>query len=514
MLKRMSLNRSEGTLPLACKSLAIPVFFAQLIPLLIAARYRLIDGDEGFYLMASRSVFEGKIPYRDFFFTQMPLVPYLYGLWLQITGRSWISARVFSATLAALLGAAIFAFVCAETRRWASGLIAAFLFVSSTLVLGWFTIVKTFPLSGIFLMSAFLLSRPSAPALALAIGGFSLGLAADVRSYLAGLIPLFLWWILRDPIREFRLKTSLYFLLGFAVAVLPNLYFVILDPAAYFFGNLGFHSIRSDSGMIGNIPQKLYVLAQLCFTGGPGNGLQMTMLIIFIVWLTAHAGIGNAGSRRAIQLAAALGVISLLPTPSYIQYFCLCLPFMIVAAVCRASQLLDRIESVPTRRWAAAGGVVLSLLFAAASTGDYRRFTRTGEGLNGIRGLERAQNWNIDNVRAVSHAIDELTVPGECVVSLWPGYIFESAASPFPGLENNTGRDRVDALKPGDAARYHIVSKDRIGNEIAHHNSRIIVIGNQESMFVEAGPYNEMLIRAGYTVVRKIGDTSIWQAPR
>ena len=103
----------------------------------------------------------------------------------------------------------------------------------------------------------------------------------------------------------------------------------------------------------------------------------MILLIVFIVWMTVRAGIGNAGPRRALQLAAALGVISLLPTPSYIQYFCLCVPFMIIAAVCRASQLLDGMKSVPTRRWAAAGGIALALLFAAASTGDYRRFTNT-----------------------------------------------------------------------------------------------------------------------------------------
>jgi hypothetical protein len=508
----MTSNQVARTLPRACKRLVIPVLLAQLIPLLLAARYRLIDGDEGFYLMAARSVFEGKIPYRDFFFTQMPLVPYIYGLWFQITGRSWLSARAFSAALAALLGAAIFAYVSTETRRWASGLVASFLFVSSTLVLGWFTIVKTFPLSGVFLMAAFLLIESTAPA-ALAIGGFSLGLAADVRLYLAGLVPLFLWWIVRESRREVRLKVSIYFLAGFAVAVLPNVYFLLSDPGAYYFDNLGFHSIRSDSGMVGNLPQKLYVLAQLCFTGGAGNGLQMILLIIFIVWMIVRAGIGNGGPRRALQLAAALGVISLLPTPSYIQYFCLCVPFMIIAAVCRASQLLDGINSVPTRRWAAAGGIALALLFAAASTGDYRRFTNTGEGLNGIHPQERAPNWKIDAVRAVSRAIDELAVPGEPVMSLWPGYIFESKASPFPGLENNTGRDRVDALKPGDAARYHILSKERIGIEIASHNPRIVVIGNQESMFVQAGPYTDMLSRAGYMVVRKIGDTSVWQAP-
>ena len=66
--------------PRACKRLLIPVFLVQLIPFLTVARHRLIDGDEGFYLMASRLVFEHRVPYRDFFFTQTPLLPFVYGL--------------------------------------------------------------------------------------------------------------------------------------------------------------------------------------------------------------------------------------------------------------------------------------------------------------------------------------------------------------------------------------------------------------------------------------------------
>jgi hypothetical protein len=43
-----------------------------------ASRLRLFDGDEGFYLLAAKSVWHGRVLYRDFFFTQMPLSPYLY----------------------------------------------------------------------------------------------------------------------------------------------------------------------------------------------------------------------------------------------------------------------------------------------------------------------------------------------------------------------------------------------------------------------------------------------------
>ncbi len=38
------------------------------------------NADEGWYLLASRLVFSGQMPYRDFAYTQTPLLPYIYGL--------------------------------------------------------------------------------------------------------------------------------------------------------------------------------------------------------------------------------------------------------------------------------------------------------------------------------------------------------------------------------------------------------------------------------------------------
>ena len=496
------------------KLLLFAVFTGLLVPFLIVARYRLVDGDEGFYLMASRLVFGKHVPYRDFFFTQMPLLPYLFGLFLAFVGNTWVAARAFSAILASLAGVAVFRYVCLETRQRAAGVVAVLLFAASTLVLGWFTIAKTYALSALLLLLAFQLMRARSSSMGVALSGMWLGLAVDVRLYLAAVLPLFVWWIYRDSKQQARLRAIAYFLAGFGIVVLPNVYFLVLDPAAYIFDNLLFHSIRSDGGLIGNYPQKLLVIAQLFFGRGPGNGLQMTLLSAFVFWMVIYRRSTGSASRRAFQLAAVLALISLLPTPSYVQYFSLCVPFLIIAAVCSASDALQSMESLRYRRLAAAGAVAIALLYAASSAGNLARFTRTGDGLNGIRNQGRAPNWNVDTVRAVSRAIDELAAPGEVVMSLWPGYIFESGTVPFPGLENNTGRERVDVLDPEVALRNHILSEDRVKRAIASHASRIVVVGNQESMFIEAAPYREALTRSGYSLVKTIGDASIWLAPR
>jgi len=505
------LKAGVSGLPPNCWLLLAPAFLLQLIPFLAIARHRLIDGDEGFYLMASRLVFEHKVPYRDFFFTQMPLSPYVYGLWMQVAGHSWASARTLSALLAALAGTVLFAHVCAETKRRAAGLLAIALFTSSTLVFAWFTVAKTYALSGVFLLLAYFIFMRRPPAdlhRTVAITGLVLGFAVDVRLYLLGLAPVFLWWICQDAEARARLRAVLWFLTGFAVAVLPNVYFLALDPQAYMFDNLLFHAIRSDAGLVGNIRQKLVV-----FGDAGGNALQTSLFLAVIVMLAGHAKAWLRPVRRALQLAAALALISLVPTPTYTQYFCLCIPFLIVAAVCSASGLLDSLKPLRRRRLAAAGAVALVALFAAASGKDCMRFLETGQGVDGILDRDRASDWRIDTVKAVSRGIDELADPGERVMSFWPGYYLESGAEPPPGFENNTGRERAYVLRPGELSHYHIVSGRQIARTLASHNPRLVVLGNQESMAIEAEPYAEMLVRSGYVAVRRIDHASIWSAP-
>ena len=44
----------------------------------LAVWWGAVNQDEGWYLYAARLVGEGKVPYRDFFFTQGPVLPYIY----------------------------------------------------------------------------------------------------------------------------------------------------------------------------------------------------------------------------------------------------------------------------------------------------------------------------------------------------------------------------------------------------------------------------------------------------
>lgn len=81
-----------------------------------------LTGDEGWYTLAALNVLKGKMPYKDFLFTQMPLMPYFYGYIMSFIGRSLVAARWISF----FLGATTVVFVMATCYK-RSGIWAVFL---------------------------------------------------------------------------------------------------------------------------------------------------------------------------------------------------------------------------------------------------------------------------------------------------------------------------------------------------------------------------------------------------
>src|SRR5258708_2338211 len=84
------------------------VVLVQLLVFAILAMLRTVDGDEGDYMFAARQALEGRVPYVDFLYTQTPLLPYVYGLWMKLFGLNWYAARLLSALFSTGLGTLIY----------------------------------------------------------------------------------------------------------------------------------------------------------------------------------------------------------------------------------------------------------------------------------------------------------------------------------------------------------------------------------------------------------------------
>ena len=126
-----------------------------------------LNQDEGWYLYAANLVAEGQLPYRDFQFTQAPLLPEIYShftaLW---KGGGLLAARLFTLLLG-LGSVALFAAAAARMarpgRRGATALVTVFLLGVNLFHLYYLTIPKTYALASLFVAGGFLLLTLALP---------------------------------------------------------------------------------------------------------------------------------------------------------------------------------------------------------------------------------------------------------------------------------------------------------------------------------------------------------------
>ncbi len=120
-----------------------------------------LNADEGWYLYASKLVLSGLLPYRDYAYTQMPLLPYVYGV-LQVVSPGLVMGRLTSVVLS--LGTAAMGIVIARRLAGArAGAVTAWFFCAFAYGAYFNSIVKTYALVSFCLTASsfFLLSRLS-----------------------------------------------------------------------------------------------------------------------------------------------------------------------------------------------------------------------------------------------------------------------------------------------------------------------------------------------------------------
>jgi 4-amino-4-deoxy-L-arabinose transferase-like glycosyltransferase len=508
----------------AAKLFLIPIFLLQILFFIWVARSRFVHVDEGFFLLAARLVLMHKKPYVDFFYPQAPLLAYVYALWMKCLGVSWTAGRLLAALLTSLLGTILYRHVCRQTGNWIAGLASVIMFASSTLIFAWFPIVGPYSLAGLFLFSAYAIltshSAESSPWL-LATAGLLLGFSVDTRSNLLLVAPLFLWWLFRNFDARARLNSILWFLGGCLVGVAPCLYLFVPSPDTFLFNNLGYHAIRSDAGLIGMVWEKLGLIIMFLLGGPGGNGIQNSILFFVSLGFVFSIPGRKYPPRLALQIALVVIILSLLPTPAYMPYFCLSIPFLVVSAACSADHLYMSLEYKRERLVAAAACVVLLGIYLGVSVGDFRRYFITGNGVPVVSRAQDREDWRLERILALSQAIDQVAQPGDMVASLSPGDIFQTKTTPFTGFENPFALAISEKLTAQQRTRYHISSPAEIEGDFATHTPRIVVLrdqvfsattGEEETRrmrrIIEG--FRTALLAHGYTLVRSMGGISVY----
>lgn len=217
-----------------------------------------LNHDEGWYLYAARQVSRGLLPYRDFHFSQPPLVPFIYAFLRPLWGAGGIVGGrlltaffgLFSALLAAWLA---WRLVPASVKFHAA--LTCFMLISGNIYQSYFTtIVKTYSLTALFLCGGFLAlsfvhERKHAWWAAL-FSGLFLACAAGTRISTGITLPIVGCYLIWQ--RKHIGHAWSWFMFGLAgAAALAGIFlpWFILAPEGFIFG-LSLHADRDTGGLL------------------------------------------------------------------------------------------------------------------------------------------------------------------------------------------------------------------------------------------------------------------------
>ncbi len=216
-----------------------------------------LNQDEGWYLYAARQVHEGRMPYRDFAFTQGPMLPLVYSLaqpWVDRWGVA--GGRLFTALLglAGALGAAWLGGRAVPRNARPTAILLAFILIAGNVYQSCFTtVVKTYPLCALFLVSglvALSFAARRGGGLACFAGGALLALAAGTRVSAGIALPVagIYLLLLRRKLGNSRwLSFGVGGAAGLAAISIP---FLGAARAGFLFALFEYHSGRSAGGLV------------------------------------------------------------------------------------------------------------------------------------------------------------------------------------------------------------------------------------------------------------------------
>jgi hypothetical protein len=484
----------------------------------VIALSRPADVDEGFHLACSKSVFtEGRKPYLDFFFFQMPLLPYVYGGVMSLFGYTWHVARLLCAFLAAAIGLLLCKYAFNKTRSRVFAASVALIYCFAPFIFMWFTCGRTHVLSTFLLIVSVVMLKPIAARSSTplyVISGFFLGLSADTRLYFLTLIPALAFHVSQVE-KGNALRAVFCFLVGVAAALTINIPFVIADPFKYVLNVVGYHALKWPEGLIANFGQKRDHLLQMLFDyPAPRPTLYLGYIFIFITYGIYQLVRRIPVSRwnPAFLVGGAVFLVSLLPSPTHGQYFSVPIPFFLMLAIDLAKVALDRTRADAVKKMMIGLIAVGAILFAYLAKGKINSYIYHGIHLEGSMPTEGGKDdWNLENVVRVSQAIDELVAPNASVLSLWPGYLLESHVRIMPKTENVTFLEVEYRIPKDYYSRSQTISDAEIREGIRTKRIDLLIYGN--SIVRQVPEYKALLLENGYTVARQVGGISLFLSP-
>lgn len=407
-----------------------------------------LDLDEAYYVIAGTRVTSGELPYRDFFFPQTPLSPYLFGTWSSAFGVGFVTTRYLGAILASAIGIVIAFVVRRRVGVWHAVLALAY-YCSSIQVILWMPRLKTYGISSLLTVLALVcVTRSRIHWHSAVIAGILAGLSASTRLLFVPIPVLIVIAIIwrDDLVWSERRKYGTWALFGAVIGIAPILACAFAAPDAFLFDNVTYHALRDgNESLIGNFGQKLRALhGQIRLRGDTSHeSLQFLVLIPAGIAMLVRRFDGPRYLKVFPLAALVLLVVSYLPTPVYRQYLVTVVPTAILA-LC----LLGLLHS-PKRLWLA------TLLLLPYMYASYHAIALE---------LGRATRLRPAAADQVGHTVQTLTKPGDVVAGLRAHLLFAAERPIEPCSYNSFARRDWGSLglTEEQIRRYHLCSNEDI----------------------------------------------------
>lgn len=326
------------------------LLLVHIILLFIFIWFRLIDGDEGIFLRAGHLVQQGHVPYFDFFYMQMPYLPWLLTPILpeNLGYGGFILARSIAGLMGLVLAFTISMVSYRITQNRRIAVLIYFLAVFSGLMLTWQTTIKTQIFSDFFGMFAFVvlmmvmldaLKRFRNPDFWLFVSGALVGVAMNIRlthSLLLLSEILIVWLIgLHLPAKQ-KWRYTILLVAGAGIASLGSIVLFLRDPALFWLHNVTVHQRWGAEVVNQSWFQRAITLVKIF-------GYPQTLIFLFPVLFTARAAwfqpIRQWNDTLRLSMSALMvGLVftiflAFVIQPVQVQYFEQVVPFLLLGGV-------------------------------------------------------------------------------------------------------------------------------------------------------------------------------------
>jgi len=470
------------------------ILISQIFLLLIFVFFRLIDYDEGSYLSAARSVRQGNLPYLDFFYPQMPYLPYAYCLVSQYGFSSLFLGRLISALAGIFLSLILFWFVYKFTKDTGLSLLAFFLYSLHGLTINWHSVVKTLAFSDLFAFISFvffawyLFSKENNKYLKVFLSGIFIGISYNFRLtfFFMFLLEGIMIFVLTSP-RTIQ-KKILDVTCLFSGAILSSSLAIFLffkNPTAFIFGNIGYHQVWGLKSIRMTLTTKIVTLGKFVFY--PQDLFLLALTTISIIWLVQRLwNKKKATSEDNIILltcAISLMVVSVcfFMSPTQFQYYEQALPYILISSL----PALGKLQLYGERKKIIIPAIAsLYLLFLIPFIMIFLFISR-----------EKDKSFQIREVKKVTQVVQENSKPGEMILSGWPAYAVLSNREAVPGLET-WGWEIIPFMTTEEKDNLKLIDSSGIEQVIWNKKVRLIV---DEPWFLSNF---ENLIQANYDLIK------------